>query len=40
MAETLWQKWCKHYRDGGVLYAVYRGFKYLTFLIRKHILRR
>lgn len=38
--ETLWQKWCKHYRSGGVFYAVYRGVKYLAWRIRMVRLNR
>lgn len=34
MRETLWQKWCKHYRSGGIFYAIYRGIKYLVWRIR------
>ncbi|HTY45708.1 MAG TPA: hypothetical protein VMD52_06965 [Patescibacteria group bacterium] len=40
MAETLWQKWCAHYRNGGFFYALYRGVKYIVFLTRKYILRQ
>lgn len=38
--ETLWQKWCKHYRNGGVWYALFRGVKFLIYLFRKYILRK
>lgn len=34
MTDTLWDKWRKHYRNGGLSYAIYRGFKYLAWRIR------
>jgi len=40
MEETLWQKWCKHYRAGGFFYAVYRGIKYLVWRMKKPKLER
>ncbi|MDD4939437.1 MAG: hypothetical protein PHE18_02440 [Candidatus Omnitrophica bacterium] len=29
MAETNWQKFAKHFKNGGVFYALYRGIKYI-----------
>ena len=34
MEETLWQKWSRHYKNGGFLYAIYRGIKYLIWGIK------
>jgi hypothetical protein len=31
--ETMYQKWLKHKKSGGFLYAVYRGVKYLVWRI-------
>jgi len=33
--DSLWQKWRGHYKSGGCLYAVYRGLKYIIWLIKK-----
>jgi hypothetical protein len=30
MALTHWQKFIKHVKSGGLFYAVYRGFKYIS----------
>lgn len=29
MEETNWEKFVKHYKTGGFLYAIYRGIKYI-----------
>ncbi len=39
MKESLKAKWERHYASGGFFYAVYRGFKYLIFLIRRQSLK-
>ena len=38
--ETLWKKWLRHYKSGGVTYAVYRGVKYLIWRVKKTKLDR
>ncbi|MBU2034324.1 MAG: hypothetical protein ABH882_02220 [Candidatus Omnitrophota bacterium] len=30
MAQTSWQKFITHCKNGGLFYAFYRGFKYLA----------
>jgi hypothetical protein len=35
MEKTLWQKWHRHRKDGGLLYAFYRGLKYTAWRIKK-----
>ena len=37
--ETLLQKWGRHYRRGGFFYAVYRGVKYVVFLVRRRFVK-
>ena len=34
-----YQKFTRHYKDKGLLYATYRGFKYGLFLVRKNLFR-
>ena len=34
LKESLWVKWCGHYKSGGFFYAFYRGIKYIIWRIK------
>jgi hypothetical protein len=40
MEESLWMKWHKHCKSGGLIYAVYRGVKYAFWCGERRRLRR